>query len=129
MLGNCLTSTFYSWDGCRFISNEDVIFQVTVVDEYTNEKISKVQKKKLDPLNEILLNLTVDCTSNDVRANWDLTSYPYNGNEYCLEYKCSGLMKKEMVCYTYFVYSCSYSLLSVRLCLVQHYPYHTWCSH
>ena len=117
VLGDCLTSTFYSWDGCKFIPNEDIIeFEVTVVDEYANEK-SKVQKGELIPPNEILLNLTVDCTSNDVRANWELTSYPYNVDEYCLEYEC-GSVKKEMVCYTHFVHSCSHSLWRVHLCLV-----------
>lgn len=124
MLGDCLTTTSYSWDGCKFISEDYTIrFEVTVVDEYGNEK-SKVEKRRLNLPNEILLNLMVDCGSNYVRANWELTSYPYNVDEYCLEYEC-GAVKKEMVCYPYFVHSCSYILLSVCLCLVQHGPYHT----
>ena len=101
LLGDCLTTTSYSWDGCQFISEDDTIkFKITVVDEYKNER-SKVENKKLT-LPEILLHLMVDCTSNDVITDWKLTSYPYNIDEYCLKYWC-GSVNKETVGYRFHV--------------------------
>ena len=101
LLGDCLTTTSYSWDGCQYISEYDTItFRITVVDEYKNER-SKVEKEKLT-LPEILLNLMVDCTGNDVKANWELTSYPYNIDEYCLKYWC-GTVNKETVGYRFHI--------------------------
>lgn len=79
-------------------------FKVAVVDEYQNER-SKVHTKTLFP-DTFLLNLMVDCTGNDVRANWRLTSYPYNVDEYCLKYKCDSENKEiETVGCKCFVYS------------------------
>ena len=123
MLGECLTTTFYSWDGCQFISRDDPIkFKIAVVDEYKNRR-SSWGKENLTPPDEILLNLMLNCTRKDVTAYWSLTSYPYNVNEYCLKYWC-GLVEKEMVGYKHFVSSCMEYLF-----LVQHRPYHTQHSH
>ena len=67
------------------------------MDEHKNER-SKESRKKLDKP-EIMLNLMVDCTDNNsVQVNWSLSTYPYNINEYCLNYSC-GSMSKEMVSY------------------------------
>lgn len=96
MLGDCLTTTFYSWNGCKFISEEyDIKFTVVVVDEQNKERSDSTSRRLRLP-DEIHLHLMVDCTSDDVIANWKLTSYPYNVDEYCLQYQCDSV-KEEMV--------------------------------
>lgn len=109
ILGNCLTTTFYSWDGCKFISAEnDIEFKITVVDEYKNER-SKVVTKRLT-LPKTIVNLTVDCTSSNVKANWRLTSYPSSSDhEYCLRYSCNSV-EKETVSYRFCVCTMSHAI-------------------
>lgn len=98
-IGYCFTTTSISWDGCKYISDfDDIKFKITVVDEYKNER-SKVENIKLT-VPKLQLNLMVNCTGNDVTANWELTSYPYNIDEYCLKY-CCGEVNKEMVGYRF----------------------------
>ena len=60
-----------------------------------------MQNKKLTTP-ELLLNLMVNCAGNDVIANWELTSYPYNIDKYCLKYWCDTV-HKEMVGYRFHV--------------------------
>ena len=96
ILGDCLTNTSYPWNGCEYISEENAIkFSVTVVDEHKNIRSDVVTKRLTLPKTE--LELTVDCTINDIKANWKLMSYPHNINEYCLKYQCGSGEEKKMV--------------------------------
>ena len=70
------------------------------MDEHKNERSKKAESKKLEKP-EIMLNLMVDCTDNEVQVNRSLTTYPYNVDKYCLNYSY-GSMSKEIVSYIFY---------------------------